>query len=145
MFSLTGLPPLAGFWGKFALFTAALGVDAKNPEASSLWPWFLALAIVGAVNAAISAGYYLRIVAVMYFRPSLARPEGRGGSGARSRDGGCACWCWVSASIRAPGGSAATRASQAARPMRPQSTAAVHKSGPRHSTENLSAVPRDAR
>lgn len=82
MFSLTGLPPLAGFWGKFALFTGALGVDARNPEQSALWPWFLALAIVGVLNAAVSAGYYLRIVGTMYFRKSLARPAGQGGAGA---------------------------------------------------------------
>jgi NADH-quinone oxidoreductase subunit N len=82
MFSLTGLPPLAGFWGKFTLFTGALGVDARNPEAGNLWPWFLALAIVGVINAAISAGYYLRIIGVMYFRSSEVAPEGRGGVGA---------------------------------------------------------------
>jgi NADH-quinone oxidoreductase subunit N len=82
MFSLTGMPPLAGFWGKLFLFTGALGVDAKNPQASSLWPWFLALAVVGAINAAISAAYYLRIVGVMYFRPASGRLEARGGSGA---------------------------------------------------------------
>ncbi|MGD9720283.1 MAG: NADH-quinone oxidoreductase subunit N [Pirellulales bacterium] len=82
MFSLTGLPPLAGFWGKFTLFTGALGVDARDPSGSSLWPWFLALAIVGGLNAAISAAYYLRIVAVMYFRPATGTPAARGGSGA---------------------------------------------------------------
>jgi NADH-quinone oxidoreductase subunit N len=82
MFSLTGLPPLAGFWGKFTLFTGALGVDARNPGDSSLWPWFFALAIVGALNAAISAGYYLRIVGVMYFRSSSFTPPGQGGAGA---------------------------------------------------------------
>lgn len=82
MFSLTGLPPLAGFWGKFALFTGALGVDARNLENGTLWPWFLALAIAGALNAAISAGYYLRIVGAMYFRRSLTRPAGQGGAGA---------------------------------------------------------------
>lgn len=82
MFSLTGLPPLAGFWGKFTLFTGALGVDARNPDSSGLWPWFLALAIAGALNAAISAGYYLRIVGLMYFRGSTSVPEGRGGLGA---------------------------------------------------------------
>ena len=54
MFSLTGLPPLAGFWGKFYLFTGASGVDAKVSSESSLWSWFLALTIVGALNAAIS-------------------------------------------------------------------------------------------
>jgi NADH-quinone oxidoreductase subunit N len=82
MFSLTGLPPLAGFWGKFTLFTGALGVDARNADGNSLWPWFVALAIVGVVNAAISAAYYLRIVGVMYFRPAIARPEAQGGLGA---------------------------------------------------------------
>ncbi len=81
MFSLTGLPPLAGFWGKLTLFTGALGVDAKDPDGSGLWGWFLALAVVGALNAAISAGYYLRIVGVMYFKQSRDVPEARGGSG----------------------------------------------------------------
>ena len=91
MFSLTGLPPLAGFWGKFTLFTSALGVDARNPEAGSLWPWFVALAIVGALNAAISAAYYLRIVVVMYFRPAAARaPAATGGSGAAWATAVCA-------------------------------------------------------
>jgi NADH-quinone oxidoreductase subunit N len=47
----------------------------------NLWPWFLALAIVGVANAAISAGYYLKIIGVMYFRPSLEKPEANGGGG----------------------------------------------------------------
>ena len=83
MFSLTGLPPLAGFWGKFSLFLGALGIDAGGAEASvGLRPWFLALAVVGVINAAISAGYYLRVVSVMFFRPSLAVPAAQGGIGA---------------------------------------------------------------
>ena len=96
MFSLTGLPPLAGFWGKFTLFTGALGVDARDPSGSSLWPWFLALAIVGAVNAAISAAYYLRIVAMMYFRPPSLAPVARGGSGAACAMVLARCWWWAS-------------------------------------------------
>jgi NADH-quinone oxidoreductase subunit N len=83
MFSLTGLPPLAGFWGKLSLFLGALGVDAGGAEPSvGLRPWFLALAVVGVINAAISAGYYLRVVSVMFFRPSLAVPGAQGGIGA---------------------------------------------------------------
>jgi NADH-quinone oxidoreductase subunit N len=89
MFSLTGLPPLAGFWGKFALFTGALGVGGKDPSSSPLWPWFLALAIIGALNAAVSAAYYLRVVGVMFFRPEVTRPEARGGLGAVLATGVC--------------------------------------------------------
>ncbi len=55
MFSLAGIPPLLGFWPKFAVFTAA--VDA------GLWP----LAIIGVVASVIGAYYYLRLVKIMYF------------------------------------------------------------------------------
>jgi NADH-quinone oxidoreductase subunit N len=83
MFSLTGLPPLAGFWGKLSLFLGALGVDAGGVEPSGgLRPWFLALAVVGVLNAAVSAGYYLRVVSVMFFRPALSVPGAQGGIGA---------------------------------------------------------------
>jgi NADH-quinone oxidoreductase subunit N len=83
MFSLTGLPPLAGFWGKFGLLTGALSVESTSASLTTgLWPWFLMLSIVAVINAAISAGYYLRIIAVMYFRPSLAAPTCQGGAGA---------------------------------------------------------------
>ena len=114
MFSLTGLPPLAGFWGKFSLFTGALGVDAKNLESGSLWPWFVALAVAGALNAAISAAYYLRIVGAMYFRPSLARPDARGGSGAAWAMTACAALVLGIGFFPAPWIEHARRASQAA-------------------------------
>ena len=96
MFSLTGLPPLAGFFGKLTLFTDALAVDAAHAdavgqyEAGPLWSWFLALAIVGVLNAAISAGYYLRIVGAMYFRSSINVPDARGGWGAAAATLVCA-------------------------------------------------------
>jgi NADH-quinone oxidoreductase subunit N len=67
MFSLAGIPPLAGFWGKLAVFASALGL-ARGPSG----PWFIALAVIGVVNSAIAAAYYLRVVAVMFFRPSTA-------------------------------------------------------------------------
>jgi NADH-quinone oxidoreductase subunit N len=69
MFSLAGVPPLAGFWGKFTLFTGTIDLGAPVAgEQSDLQRWFLALAIIAAVNAAIAAAYYLRVVATMYFR-----------------------------------------------------------------------------
>lgn len=75
MFSLAGIPPLAGFWGKLTLFTSAVGLALRG-EARELQPWFLGLAIVGVLNAAVAAAYYLRVIAAIYFRSTTARrPE----------------------------------------------------------------------
>ena len=79
MFSLAGIPPLAGFWGKLLLFGSAL---STGDAGAGLRPWFLALAVIGVLNAAVAAAYYLRIVAVMYFRAPLATPRAEGGRGA---------------------------------------------------------------
>ncbi len=57
MFSLVGLPPLAGFSGKFVAFYAL--VQAK------LW----ALVFIGVLNTVLSLFYYLRVVKVMVFSP----------------------------------------------------------------------------
>lgn len=56
MFSLAGIPPLAGFFGKYYVFAGAI-------EAGYTW-----LAIVGVLMSVVSAYYYLRVVVVMYFR-----------------------------------------------------------------------------
>lgn len=57
MFSLTGVPPTAGFIGKFYLFAAVI---KSGPQL--YW-----LAVVGAINSVVSLYYYMRVVKVMYF------------------------------------------------------------------------------
>lgn len=69
MFSFAGIPPLAGFWGKFALFGNAV-TQAMSPEDHTKQTWFSALAVIAAINAAIGAAYYLRIVSTLYFKKS---------------------------------------------------------------------------
>jgi NADH-quinone oxidoreductase subunit N len=76
MFSLAGLPPAAGLWGKLLVFGSALNVN------NELWPWFVALAVIGVLNAAVAAYYYLKIVGLMYFREPLSVARGEGGGGA---------------------------------------------------------------
>jgi NADH-quinone oxidoreductase subunit N len=56
MFSLIGIPPLAGFFGKYYIFVAAI-------ENGYTW-----LTIVGVITSMISVYYYLRVVVVMFFR-----------------------------------------------------------------------------
>jgi NADH-quinone oxidoreductase subunit N len=90
MFSLAGVPPLAGFWGKLALFQSALAVDGGLSGGGSIRFWFIGLAIAGVLNAAIAAAYYLRVVAVMYFRTPLGTPKAEGGPGAWSSAAICA-------------------------------------------------------
>jgi NADH-quinone oxidoreductase subunit N len=68
LFSLTGLPPTAGFWGKLNLFQASWA-------SSSPWGMWMAGAI--AVNAAIAAWYYLRLIAAMYREPATPQPATR--------------------------------------------------------------------
>ena len=82
MFSLTGIPPLAGFWGKLNLFGAAMSIRGGDYGPGTVRNWFVALAVIGVLNAAISAAYYLRIVAVMYFRPATSESRAGGAWGA---------------------------------------------------------------
>jgi NADH-quinone oxidoreductase subunit N len=81
MFSLAGVPPLAGFWGKLTLFAGALDVGAAQ-SAGAIRYWFIGLALAGVLNAVIAMAYYLRVVAVMYFRSPVATAAAEGGPGA---------------------------------------------------------------
>lgn len=70
LLSLIGLPLTAGFVGKFGLFAAALNTPAEAPMQS----FFRAMAVVGALNAAVAAYYYVGVVRAMYFHTALAAP-----------------------------------------------------------------------
>ncbi len=78
MFSLAGAWPMAGFWGKLLVFASALNAGGAAGGGTIRWWWFTALAVLGVLNAAIAVAYYLRVVAVMYFRTPLATPRRRG-------------------------------------------------------------------
>ncbi len=64
MLSLAGVPPLAGFLGKFYLFSAAV---------ESGWLW---LAIFGVLNSVLSAFFYLRVLVFMYMKDTERKPLG---------------------------------------------------------------------
>jgi NADH-quinone oxidoreductase subunit N len=55
MFSMAGIPPFSGFWGKYFIFTAAVQ--------QGMW----LLAVIGVLTSVIGAFYYIRIIKVMYF------------------------------------------------------------------------------
>jgi len=59
LLSLAGIPPLGGFFSKFVLFSSAVNAAAFNP-------WYLALAVSGVLNSALSVYYYARVIWYMY-------------------------------------------------------------------------------
>ena len=56
LFSLAGMPPTAGFLGKYVIFQAAIKSERYL------------LAVVGVLNAVVAAYYYLRVIVIMYMR-----------------------------------------------------------------------------
>jgi len=64
MFSLAGIPPFAGFFGKYYVFVAAI-------NANLTW-----LAILGVLMSVVSVYYYLRLTVLMYFRDGEIQTEG---------------------------------------------------------------------
>ncbi len=69
LLSLSGIPPLAGFWGKLQIFAAAFSAQSGDQA----WPFYM-LTIVGVLNAAVGAFYYLRIIVLMYLHPVADEP-----------------------------------------------------------------------
>jgi proton-translocating NADH-quinone oxidoreductase chain N len=61
LFSLAGIPPLAGFFSKFVLFSAPIQESAVAGN-----EWMLWLAVAAIINSAISLYYYVRVVKYMY-------------------------------------------------------------------------------
>jgi NADH-quinone oxidoreductase subunit N len=57
LFSLAGIPPTAGFVGKFYIFSAAIKAG------------YIGLAVIGVLNSALSVYFYLRVTVMMYMRP----------------------------------------------------------------------------
>ena len=55
MFSMSGIPPLAGFFAKVYIFLAAIQAE------------LYALAVIGVLSSVVAAFYYMRIVKLMYF------------------------------------------------------------------------------
>ena len=69
LFSLAGIPPLAGFIGKFNLFVAAFSASTDTDATM-----FQSLAVIGVINSAIGAYYYLKIIVAMYYRDPVGAP-----------------------------------------------------------------------
>ena len=68
MFSMAGIPPLAGFFGKLYVFLAAIEAGLYT------------LAVIGVLSSVVGAFYYVRIVKLMYFDEPVEafdRPIGR--------------------------------------------------------------------
>jgi NADH-quinone oxidoreductase subunit N len=61
LFSLAGVPPLAGFFAKWYVFVAAIKAD------------LFTLAVIGVLTSVVGAFYYLSIIKVMYFDDPLAK------------------------------------------------------------------------
>jgi len=65
MFSLAGIPPLFGFWGKFVVFQAAVQAG------------LIPLAAIGIAASVIGAFYYLKVIKVMYFDEPAGKVTGK--------------------------------------------------------------------
>jgi NADH-quinone oxidoreductase subunit N len=78
LFSLIGIPLTAGFAGKLLLFAGAIQVPyrVEDPASVQQYRLFVILALIGVLNAAIGAWYYLRIASAMFLREPIQVPAG---------------------------------------------------------------------
>lgn len=60
MFTLMGLPPTPGFWGKLSLFGSALASSGRYPDAR-----MIVLVVIAVLNSAVAVAYYLRVIAAV--------------------------------------------------------------------------------
>ncbi|MCH8969605.1 MAG: NADH-quinone oxidoreductase subunit N [Planctomycetes bacterium] len=134
MFSLMGLPPTAGFWGKLFVLSSAFSVSEGGVFGGPMiW-----LAVIGVVNSAIAAAYYLRIVGVCYLQRGTEHLAGRSRFGLQVGVGICslmmlALFIWpeplLIRAVRATNNMAADVVTQYAErdsgPMQPQASDAA--------------------
>ncbi len=77
MFSMSGIPPLAGFFGKMMVFQAAVQAN------------FYILSVFGVLTSVVAAYYYLRIIKTMFFDESIAVLDREPGMGKKIVAGVC--------------------------------------------------------
>ncbi len=85
LFSLAGIPPLAGFFAKFYVFVAAVK--------EGLW----GLAVFGVLASVVGAYYYVRIVKIMFFdapKENVPRRSGQGRAGHGRSPASSCCSTW---------------------------------------------------
>ncbi len=66
MFSLAGIPPLGGWFAKFAVFRALVEADTG---------WGYSLAVIAAINSVIALFYYAKVARMMWFEPTLEHAD----------------------------------------------------------------------
>ncbi|WP_049559364.1 NADH-quinone oxidoreductase subunit NuoN [Nonomuraea sp. SBT364] len=79
LLAFAGIPLTSGFFGKYAVFTAALG--SATEAGDSLGNWLTGLVVVGVIASAIAAFFYVRVIVLMFFSepaadgPTIAIPS----------------------------------------------------------------------
>lgn len=71
LFSLMGMPPTVGFFGRVYVFSGAVSVGKAHPHQTAM----LVLALIGVVNTVVAAAYYLRVISACYTRDPQAYTE----------------------------------------------------------------------